>query len=193
MPRKKQRTIRRRKRKAPCRRAQPSSTPAGTLTKAASLRSQGSDYGQRSPCAFSESSSTISSSDSEDESDGMKLGAHILEINCMEAALKAAVCCKGCGGQVTLKENLFMREGLCTHPYLSWETCESKTVNPFTKSSSRSLAVNRRAVATSEQVSCCSYLTFCALVGLPPIVSKHAYQQHRERWWLWWQLHGNIR
>jgi hypothetical protein len=50
-------------------------------------------------------------------------------------------------------------------------------VNPFTKSSSRFLAVNRRAVLANKCV-CGSYLTFCALVGLPPIVSKHSYQQH---------------
>jgi hypothetical protein len=44
----------------------------------------------------------------------MKLGAHILEVGGVEVALKAAVCCKACGGQVTLKEKLQGRGSVYT-------------------------------------------------------------------------------
>ena len=79
-----------------------------------------------------------------------------------------------------LKEELYKREGLCTHPYLYCQSCESKTAIPFTKSSSRSLAVNRRAVLANKCVggSYSSLETLCALLDLPPPVSQHAYQQH---------------
>ena len=61
---------------------------------------------------------SVSSSESESESNGPNKGARILEVSGIQSALKNAVCCKECGGPVLFKEELFKREGLCTHPYL---------------------------------------------------------------------------
>ena len=63
----------------------------------------------------------------------MKKGTWILEVSGVQTALKAAVCCKECGGEVLLKEELHKREGLCTHPYLFCKVCQSKTAIQFVK------------------------------------------------------------
>ena len=187
MPRTKQRSVRRRKRKAPCRTAHPLNTPVETPTRAisSSVESGPTTASEKklslSPHNASESTSYLNSSDSESESDGIKMGARILEVSGLQTALEAAVCCsKECGGQILLKEDLYKREGLCTHPYLFCQKCGSKTVIPFTKSSSRSLAINRRAVLANKCIggSYPSLETFCAMLDLPPPVSQHAYQQH---------------
>ena len=183
----KQRSVRRRKRKAPCRTAHPLNTPVETPTRAisSSVESGPTTASEKklslSPHNASESTSYLNSSDSESESDGIKMGARILEVSGLQTALEAAVCCsKECGGQILLKEDLYKREGLCTHPYLFCQKCGSKTVIPFTKSSSRSLAINRRAVLANKCIggSYPSLETFCAMLDLPPPVSQHAYQQH---------------
>jgi hypothetical protein len=72
-----------------------------------------------SPHTASEYPSSVSSSESESESDGPKKGAWILEVSGIQLALKNVVCCKECGGPVLFKEELFKREGLTTHASIS--------------------------------------------------------------------------
>ena len=97
-------------------------------------------------------------SSSESESDGPKNGARILEESGIQSALKNAVRCKECGGPVLFKEELFKREGLCTHPYLFCQSCQTKTAIPFAWSGSRSLAETGKVIhhtVLSKQCSGC--------------------------------------
>jgi hypothetical protein len=186
MPRTKQRSVRRAKRRPPRRHAESAQTQSDTPTGSASTNAESglTTASERklslSPHTASEYPSSVSSSESESESDGPKKGARILEVTGIQSALKNAVCCKECGGPVLFKEELFKREGLCTHPYLFCQSCQTKTAIPFACSGSRSLAVNRRAVLANKCVggSYTSLETLCVLLDLPPPVSQHAYQQH---------------
>ena len=185
MPRTKQRSIRRAKRRPPRRitREAPLQPDIQTRSTSTGDESAPTTASERklslSPYTSSEYPSSISSSDSESECAGVSRGSRILEIRGVQSALKC-VCCKACGGPVSFKEELFKREGLCTHPYLFCQNCKTKTPIPFAKCGSRSLAVNRRAVLANKCVGC-SYTspeTLFVLLHLPPPVSQHAYQQH---------------
>lgn len=193
MPRTKQRSIRRPKRKAPRRHAkQPSTLPETPTRSAATTTESDATPAASEPTTASEKklshsphtaseypSSSASSSESENDSEGGRRGSRILEVRGIQSAL-GAVCCKECGGSVSFKEELHKREGLCTHPHLFCTSCQSATPIPFAKSGARSLAVNRRTVLANKCVggSYTSLETLFVLLDLPPPVSQHAYQQH---------------
>ena len=186
MPRTKQRSIRRPKQKAPRRDTKQLSNQADTPTRSATTATE-SDAApvasgpttaserklSHSPHTTSEyPCSSLSSSESESESEGGKTGSRILEVRGIQSAL-GAVCCKECGGLVSFKDELHKREGLCTHPYLFCNGCQSATSISFAKSDARSLTVNRRTVLANKCVggSYTSPETLLALLDIPPPVS----------------------
>ena len=189
MPRRKQRSIRRPKRRPPCRLTRRAQTSPDRHTQAISTAEIDSGTTSDmttasekklalSPYTVSEYPSSLSS-ESESESEDRGKGSRIIEVSGIKSALKA-VCCKECGGAISFEEELFKREGVCTHPYLFCSSCQAKTAIPFEKCGVRALAVNRRTVLANKCVggSYTSLETLFALLDLPLPVSQHAYQQH---------------
>ena len=96
MPRTKQRSIRRAKRRPPRRHAESAQTPSDTPTGSASTNAESglTTASERklslSPHTASEYPSSVSSSETESESDGPKKGARILEVSGIQSALKSS-------------------------------------------------------------------------------------------------------
>ena len=200
MPRTKQRSVRRVKRKPPSKASPRLPTSSVSPTTSTPIRgSDGPDTTRtpgctspiptstaserklsESPHSISENPSSSSSSESESECDSeVRKGARILEVAGIQTALKA-VNCKECGSGPVSFEDLSNREGLCTRPYLFCQNYQTRSEIPFEKAGPKTLAVNRKAVLANKCVgdSYTSLETLFALLDLPPPVSQRAYGQH---------------
>ena len=108
-------------------------------------------------------------------------GTRMLEVEGLQSAL-SSVCCKECGtGSITFQENFQRQQGFYTAPSLICDTCAKVTPIPFAHvGTSKVLALNLKTVLASKLAgdSLSSLKIFCAMLDLPPPISKNTYTSH---------------
>ena len=210
MPGSKSRTIQRRKRHPPVRKAAESekaareptvssrndSTPSlptipattvatgldsapSTSTSTPALTATAKKLAKSPYLSLPEQSSDESELEMYDEFEGK--GVRLFELEGLQKALES-VACRECGtGRIVLRENLHLRQGLYTEPYLVCEECSNVTKVPFSRCTpSKAVTINRQSVFAAKCIggSLASLQMFCAMLNLPPPVSKASYVDH---------------
>ena len=108
-------------------------------------------------------------------------GVRLFELEGLQKALES-VTCRECGtSHIVLRENLHLRHGLYTEPYLVCEECSNVTKVPFSHCTpSKAVTNNRQSVFATKCIgeSLASLQMFRAMLNLPPPVSKASYVDH---------------
>ena len=101
-----------------------------------------------------------------------------------EVISAAAICssCRRSDSKLQLFQNNLLRNGLSEHLFIECDKCGNKTPLNTSKrlggKGGGSHEVNRRSVLASRQWGLTGLTRFCAGMGLPPPVTKKAYNQH---------------
>ena len=185
MPRSKQASLRRKKRRPPPRKAV-ESTPVSGETATERSKTASEKKLSLSPYLLfgvNESDSDVMNVD-EFAGDMETLcgrGARILEVQGLQAALLERCVCRECGkGPVEYREDGY-RVGLVTYPYLFCVTCSGKTPIPFAKvGSTQQFAMNLKSILANKCVGGThpSLDMLCTVMDLPPPITQRVYLEH---------------
>ena len=154
----------------------PSITPT-TTGKTASQKKLSLSFGRGGETDSAESSDSEFELFDVYEGKGMRL----LEVEGLQEALESGVCCNVCTGPIVFQEDFSFRQGLCTSPSLFCKDCEEHTYIRFSPvGTSKVLRVNRK-VAFANKCAGGNYSSLevlCAMLDMPPPVSKNIHSQH---------------
>ena len=106
-------------------------------------------------------------------------GVRLFELKGLQKALESVACRECSRDHIVLRENLYIRQGLYTGLYLVCEECSNVTKVPFLSmyAYSKIVAINHQSVLATKCIggSLASLQIFCAMLNLPPPVSKASY------------------
>ena len=106
----------------------------------------------------------------------------MIEVAGLQAALLERCVCRECGGgPVELREDLYRREGLVTHPYLFCVACTGKSPIPYAKvGTTRWLVLNESSVLANKCAAGThpSLQMTCVMIGLPRSPVCGAFEDH---------------
>ena len=157
------------------------SSSSSTLAAASTSSSQATSSSATPPTASQKKLSylELQSNDSDDDLPASERGRRIFELPSLQEALYSGVCCSTChAGDIELKEDSSLRQGLYTAPYLYCSNCQKTTPISFSVCGpGKTLAVNRCSAFANKCIGGThpSLSMFFAMLDLPPPVARCTY------------------